>query len=199
MARRTQVILRGELFEADWENQELPALAEGILTKTGEAGVALMRGETRPYDYSKTLTNSIMWRTSKRSSVKQTEYEIDAPRDYSGGRWEVWIGSAAPHAEFREKGAGPHKSADGSAEFLEEMRGWFKAKIGMNPDDKGEGQHIFWAIIQSIRNGPDAMRNEQGRKPFAAPTRDKTHSTMLTIAEDVVRRELERLNKRYRT
>lgn len=193
MAKYSHVKLKGPLFEANWD-KEIPVFIEGALTRAGESTVGMMKKETEPYDFRGTLTKSLMWKTSRRSSKANTSMEIDKP----SSNMEVNVGSAAPHAWYREYGAGPHISSQGSDLFLANMREWFQQKTGMNPNDGGEGQSYFWAIIKTIRSGERAQAKEQGKMPFLAPIVDQLSGLLKTIAEDMIEQMMTRLEKRYK-
>jgi hypothetical protein len=193
MAKTQHVKLKGPLFEANWD-KEIPVYVEGVLLRTGESVVSMMKKNTEPYDFRGTLTKSLMWKTSKRSSVPGTSFEIDAPKS----NMEVNVGSAAPHAWYREYGAGPHRTKKDAALFIANMKAWFKQKVGKDPNDKDEGQDHFWAIVNTIRKGPKAQAREQGKHPFLSPVKDQFPSLLVTIAEAMYAKMMARLERKYK-
>jgi hypothetical protein len=162
--RYKNVKITGPIGKADWA-KETSIMVDGLLNRAGTDMAALMRQETKPHNFRGTLTDSIAWRTAKTSSkIKNTEHLIDAPPLGS-----VDIGSAAPHAKWREFGAGPHQFPNGSAEFIKSMKEWFREKVGGNPDGSKADKIFFWKIVNSIRYGDKAVQGIQNQEPFIAP------------------------------
>lgn len=188
------VRLTGPLFQAKDMDAQVSIMVEGILLRAGAEIVALMRDETTPYDHDGTLTKSLAWRTAKRSSrIENSSHLISAPDRVDA----VDIGSGAPHAWYREYGAGVHRNADGSALFLAEMKRWVRDKIGINPDGSNAERSIFWAIVNSIRNGPAAMSHVQNKQPFLAPVEPQIPALSVEIARDAVIAMWAKLGRMY--
>lgn len=183
----TVVKLEGPLFNGKMASR-VPVVIEGILHKVGETGVGEMRAITKESDFTKTLTESMMWRTQKRTSKVDTSYKIPAPPMANA----VDVGSAAPYAWYREYGAGVHITNDKSEEFLDNMRIWAIEKLHIDPEvDRAQ----FWGLIKHIRSGEKAQRKEQGKTPFLAPFEARLPLIAKTIIEDVLRVELVMLDK----
>lgn len=137
---------------------------ERYMKRVGDVGVEEMKSRTSPHDWTGELTGSIAWRTqSEFSPVTKNENLVDRPDNPE----EIAIGSKCKYAFFREFGAGIHGSADGSAEFIDRMKAWFRDKIGGDPE--GEGSSVFWAIVNNIRYGDKATNGTQNMAPFVAP------------------------------
>ena len=184
----------GALAKANFEREQSIVML-GMLQRAGKEISALMRKETEPYDFEKTLSQSITWRTSKNSgNIPNPEHMIDAPSANNA----VDVGSHAPHAWYREYGAGTHTSKEGSEAFLANMRAWVQEKIGINPDGSDEERGIFWAIVKSIRNGPDAQRSEQGKKPFVAPVEPEISGIASQISQDALTQMWAKLERKYK-
>ena len=138
---------------------------ERYMKRVGDVGVEEMKSHTAVHDWSGELSGSIAWRTQSESSpVTKAENLVDRPETPD----EIAIGSKCKYAFFREYGAGVHGSTDGSAEFIDRMKQWFKDKIGGDPD--GEDSAGFWAIVNTIRYGSAAQGGTQNMSPFVAPS-----------------------------
>lgn len=191
--RYKNVKITGPLGKADWA-KETSIMVDGLLNRAGTDMAALMRKETKPYDYEGTLTDSVAWRTAKASSkIKNPDHLIDAPPIGA-----VDIGSAAPHARYREYGAGPHMNPNGSAEFIQRMKGWVAEKVGINPDGSRAEKSIFWAIVNSIRYGDKAERGAQNLQPFVAPVEKHKEAVAREAGIDAVRAMWAKLERKYK-
>jgi len=191
--RYKNVKITGPIGKADWA-KETSIMVDGLLNRAGTDMTALMRKETKPYDYEGTLTDSVAWRTAKTSSkIKNQDHLIDAPPPNA-----VDIGSAAPHARWRELGAGMHKTHSGSAEFIQRMKAWVAEKIGINPDGSKSEKVIFWSIVNAIRYGDKAKHNVQGQQPFVAPVEQYKESVAREAGIDAVKAMWARLERKYK-
>lgn len=197
LGKAPQVVLSGIWDKKADPVKELSTFVEGMLQAAGEEIVTLMKKETKPFDYEKTLTNSIAWRTAVRpKSIPNTAHLIAAPLPTNA----VDIGSAAPHAYYREYGAGPHRKADGSAEFIASMRKWVAKVIGISTDANAspkEKAH-FWAIVNKIRSGNTAQLGMQGYHPFVSQTEPKIPAIIIPIANAAMTRYWEHMAKKYK-
>lgn len=197
LGKAPQVVLSGIWDKKANPEKELSTFVEGMLQAAGKEIVKLMKKETKPFDYEKTLTNSIAWRTAVRSSdVPNTAHLIAAPLPTNA----VDIGSAAPHAYYREYGAGPHRTKTGSAEFIASMREWAEKVVGINtgadasPKDKAH----FWSIVNKIRYGVLAQTRHQGLSPFVRPVEPKIPAIALQVANAAMTRYWEHMAKKYK-
>lgn len=184
----------GALAKIDFD-KEKPITLEGMLTAVGKRVEPLMRKETAPYDFEKTLTNSITWRTSKNSGkVDNPAYMIDAPTPTNA----VDIGSHAPHAWYREYGAAVHEKKEGAAEFIASMKKWVQEKVGINPEGSDEERGIFWAIVKKIAKGPEAHSHTQGKMPFVAPIEPQIPAIASEVAQSRLIQQWAAWEKRYK-
>lgn len=150
------------------------------LRRVGRIGVAEMRRHTTPHSWTGELSDSIAWRTQKDSSpISDAKNLIDPPETDEG----IDIGSKCSYAFFREFGAGVHGTKDGSAEFIDRMKDWFRDKIGGNPD--GDESFLFWHIVNTIRYGPKAQAGTQNKAPFVMPSLPAIISAARKYAMDV--------------
>jgi len=159
-----KITLSGEITKASTE--QMSKAIKGILYKVGDSAARKMRVITKEHDATGRLTGSITWQTTDkgtgvRGRAKQSD-RIDAPSD----GWTVDIGSAAPHAVYREKESGVHRNKDGHVEFIKAMKEWFQIRFGLNPDS-GDSKDLFWSIVQSVRE------NITYGDPFIKPTKDE--------------------------
>lgn len=134
---------------------------ELILQDVGEAGVLAMKGYTEPFDFTESLSRSLMWRTKLASGGNESGGPaIDAPHRSNS----VYIGSANDHAYFREYGTGMHVTDDRQDEFLENIARWCEMKLHFSPE---EDPGRYWSIVNNIReNGTEAA-------PFAFPASEE--------------------------
>lgn len=184
----------GALAKANFEREQSIVML-GMLQRAGKEISALMRKETEPYDFEKTLSQSITWRTSKNSgNIPNPEHMIDAPSANNA----VDVGSHAPHAWYREYGAGEHTSSEGANEFLANMKRWAEEKLDLHPDRSKADMGILWAIIKSIRKGPDAIRHEQGKQPFVAPVEPEIPGIASQISQDALTQMWAKLERKYK-
>lgn len=184
------VKISGAIARADFD-KEMSVTLEGMLQSAGQQIAELMRRETRPYDYTGTLTESIAWRTAKRSSkVKDERFLIDAPDVHNA----VDIGSAAPHARYRESGSSVHRTDKDSAMFLSNMRAWVREKLNIDPEQDSE---IFWSIVNAIRYGGRAQAGIQNKQPFLAPVEPMIPGIARVVASDAIIQMWDKLAKRY--
>lgn len=169
---KIQTTYKGKFLE--WKPEDLDASIYRMLARIGERSVEAMRRYTRPHDWKGRLTNSIMWATQMgQSEISKQEDALPVPTQ----PYQVDMGSGVYYAYFRENGAGPHLSWEGHEEFIDNMKKWYKEKLGRNPDDNGEDEWIFINILRSIRQGQDAV-------PFCRPALP----AILMIIEDELRR-----------
>jgi hypothetical protein len=198
MATYTQpVVLTGIWGKNAAPEKELSIFVEGALQRAGEEIVTLMKAETKPFDFKGTLTKSIAWRTANRAkAIPNSAHLIAAPKATN----TVDIGSAAPHAYYREYGAGPHRTKAGSLEFLASMREWVAKVIGINttasatPEEKSH----FWAIVNTVRKGMDAQMGRQGLQPFVRPVEWKIPALATRIANDMLTQYWAAMQKKYK-
>ena len=195
--RTPHVKIRGPVGKANWD-VETSILAEGIRVTVGKKIADAMKNITEDDDFTKTLTDSITYRTKENSGrVKVDDYKINAPDDPRA----VDIGSGAPHAWYREHGAGVHKNREGTTSFIANMRGWVAEKIGINTNANASPQEksIFWAIVNSIRYGPKAKTGTQGKKPFADPVKPLLIPTFIDVSNRAITAMWQKLDKRFKT
>jgi len=196
MAKYKNVVIKGPIGKADFP-KEMSIYIEGALQQTGKEARVLMRDETAPYDFTKTLTESVTWRTAKNyGKIKNNEHLIDAPPMNT-----LYVGSAAPHAWWREYGASRHMTSDRSAEFMENIRAWFIAKIGPDPraaSTPKSFKRYFWSIVYNIRHGADAASGRQGRQPFTPPVQLAIGGIFAQAAQDGLTKMWNTLVRRYK-
>jgi hypothetical protein len=191
------VKITGPIAHIDKVVEELNTDREGILQAVGDIAVNLMKKNTQPFDFDKTLTESIAWRTVQQNSfVPNTDHLIAPPNRND----QVDIGSHAPYAWFREYGAGRHTKADGSEEFVAAMRDWVQRRLGINtsPSATKEDKAQFFAILRHIRYGAKAQAGQQGREPFMTPVEAQIPLIASQTANERITAEWNKLAKRYR-
>jgi hypothetical protein len=190
-----EVKITGAMAHADFP-KEMSVFVEGVLQTVGDICASKMRGYTDDFDFTGTLTKSIAWRTATRNSaVDNNKYLIAAPTTVN----RVDIGSAAPYAWYREYGAGRHRNADGSAEFIASMRKWVAEKLGINTSagaSKAE-QREFWNIVNSIRYGAKASSKVQNKQPFVAPVEAQLPGIAIKVATDALTAFWIKMAKKY--
>jgi hypothetical protein len=135
---------------------------ERMLQRFGSKGEEVMKAKTREHDWLGRLTDSITWRTQKATGSMGSNAESTDLVSAPDRRDAVNIGTANPYAWYREHGAGPHQEIE-NGNFIPNLKKWFQAKIGQNPDDGAKGQFFFWNIVRKIQQGQDAV-------PFQAPS-----------------------------
>jgi len=167
-----KITLSGEITKASTE--QMSKAIKGILYKVGDSAARKMRVITKESDATGRLTGSITWQTTDkgtgvRGRAKQSD-RIDAPAD----GWTVDIGSAAPHAVYREKESGVHRNKEGSAEFIKAMKEWYQIRFGRSADGSEDDKEIFWDIVFAIRNSVT-----EG-KPFVHPIREEIIPVAMT-------------------
>lgn len=144
-----------------WLADDAPILAlEGVFVDTGQYGVQQMKEITSETDHTKRLSNSLMFKTAKsRMNIDNPADEITAPtRDD-----ELYIGSGAPHATYRETYSGIHQSSEGSPEFIELLKKWAEDVLGINPTGAPEDQDRWEALLAHVRD------NKTEGNPFIEP------------------------------
>lgn len=144
--------------------KEMSLGIEAALLDIGSYTVKNMKKITKTGDSSGRLTDSITYQTVK-SSSRKGKNAVDSDvlskpldPDY------VFIGSAAPHAQYRETYSGTHINHEGSDVFIEEMKKWVMRELGIDANGAPEERAAFSAIIKSVRDNP---RNEG--IPFVEP------------------------------
>jgi hypothetical protein len=168
----TKTTYKGKFL--DWKPEYIDDALYAMLARIGERSVEAMRRYTRPHDWKGRLTDSIMWTTQRgHSEIAKEEDSLLVP----DRPFQVDTGSGVYYAFFRENGAGPHLSWEGHEEFIDNMKEWFKEKLGRDPDDGGEDEWIFINILRGIRRGQDAV-------PFCRPALP----AILMIIEEELRR-----------
>ena len=166
-SKYSSVTLSGEITRAQLET-ELPKFIDGILNTVGKETSQEMKRiieDSTRKGASGELADSMMYTTRKTSSKMGSKSPSTNELDKPGDPYTCYIGSGAPHAKYVDRGTGPHKSREGTEEFIASMREWFNRETGMNSEDNGMGEEAFWKIVNSIRaNGTDAY-------PFLTPGR----------------------------
>lgn len=144
---------------------KIPIGVQALLADIGMATAAEMRSHTKDHDVSKRLSNSITWQTSDRGSNAYGEHRNEDKLDKPKEDGVLYVGSAAPHALFREIGSGPHKNPEGSQQFLDSLNEWTIAVLGVDRDSPDPAiRYHYWNIVKDIRaHGTEA-------KPFLEPT-----------------------------
>jgi hypothetical protein len=191
------VKITGPIAHIDKVIEELTTDREGILQAVGDIAVNLMKKNTQPFDFDKTLTESIAWRTVQQNSfVPNTDHLIAPPNRND----QVDIGSHAPYAWFREYGAGRHTKADGSEEFVAAMRDWVQRRLGINtsPSATKEDKWEFFLILQHIRKGEAATAKQQGKEPFMTPVEARLPEIATKVSKDRMDNLWAKMAKRYR-
>ena len=144
---------------------------ETVLASTGAYLQTEMKKITQEDDASGRLTASITWQTANKGSnvggkganKKDTIAKPSAP-------FTLIVGSAAPHAIYREKYSGTHKTWEGHEEFVALMKIWVQTKYDkpFNPDSGDpEDAELFEHILDVVRRHPTLG------VPFVLPTLPK--------------------------
>jgi hypothetical protein len=139
-----------------------------MLRNVGEDVSRKMKDKAEKNDYTGSLSDSITWRTAYEEGTMGSNASASDMIDRPLMKNAVSMGSANSHAYFREFGAGPHMSKDGSEEFIADMKEWVRQKIPDMGDPDKEGGYRFWALIKSLREGQEG-------EPFVRPTLPDLH------------------------
>lgn len=152
MGRYASWSLDGWIAQDFDKHLEGPDGIDRVLQDTGAYGVSKMKEITSKHDVSKRLTDSLMFITNKgiSSSVRgeHSEDALDKPTEEK----TMIVGSGAPHAIYREKYSGIHRTWDGHEEFVKSMKEWCQTVLGINADGPPEDQAAFYLIMEHIRN-----------------------------------------------
>ena len=164
MSKYVKVELSGDIFKGN----KLPLAIDAMLNDVGEASAQYMRGITQENDVSKRLSNSITWQTSTKGSNAKGPHKNEDTISKPTEAGTVLIGSAAPHAKYRDDYSGIHISDDGSKEFIESLSEWAEQVLGIGKDNPDpERQMRFWYLVEHIRN------EKTWGVPFIEPTADQ--------------------------
>lgn len=154
------VSVKGKFFSMNLDAHR-KQISQSTLSNIGNRIVTKMKEYTNPYDWMGELTNSISWVDSNGWGNNSSDYPLEPPSSAE----HIYVGSAVPYAYFREFGAGPHLSPDGSEEFKQNMILWYQDKIGGDPENDSKDSFHLFCIMEKIRVKQDAV-------PFAKPVFD---------------------------
>ena len=166
MSKDVDFELKGWICEGTGENDESGLGIDAVLTSVGYYGVKVMKDKTIPYNASGRLTDSIMYATKHDSSATSGKFASEDKLKPVTEDNVVEIGSNAPHAVYREKYSGIHKSSDKSELFIANLKEWVRVVIGVEPDDMSMGKAIFETILKEVRD------HDTPGKPFVEPSID---------------------------
>lgn len=142
---------------------------EAVLASTGAYIQEEMIKITDKTKASGRLSDSITWQTVKRGTNIRSGAEADDKIEKPKTANTLLVGSAAPHAIYREKGSGMHKYFEGHEKFEELMKEWCRTKFNkpFNPDSGDpKDKALFLHILQVVREGHEAV-------PFVEPNLQK--------------------------
>ncbi len=143
---------------------KIPIGVQALLADVGAATAKEMKSHTKEHDVSKRLSNSITWQTVDKGSnafgEHRREDRIDSPKEDG----VLYVGSAAPHALFREIGSGLHRTWDGHEQFEESMKKWAETVLGIFPDRSPGEAYDFALLLKHVRE------TYTEAAPFLAPT-----------------------------
>jgi len=164
-------------------------LVAGVLDDMGAYGVSIMREKLADTRASGRLYDSVMWQTNRNSSSISGQYSEADQLPVLTEENTVEIGSAAPHAPYRETYSGMHVTDDGSAEFIKSLKEWVRKVLGRDPDDGDIGKAVFEEILKEIRD-----KNTPGT-PFVEPSITAIENYALQKLKAVQIRNIEIQNK----
>lgn len=124
---------------------------EAVLASTGAYIQKEMTNITDESSASGRLSDSITWQTSTKGSNIRSAAEAKDKIEKPKTKFTLLVGSAAPHAIYREKYSGIHETSDGHDEFVRLMKKWCMDVLGINADGSTEDKAAFFLIMRQVR------------------------------------------------
>lgn len=190
MNKNTDYELKGWICKGTGEDDSSGLSIDAVLNDVGYYGVQVMKEKTIPYNASGRLTDSIMYRTNKKSSANSGKYASEDKLSAVTEDNEVDIGSNAPHAVYRETYSGIHRNSDKSELFISNLKEWVRNEIGVEPDDMSMGKAIFETILKEIRD------HDTPGKPFVETSVDEIIAYAKTQLQSSINIFIETMNRK---
>lgn len=174
MGRHSSFHFTGEITKARFvENMNAEGTGiQAVLASVGAFAQNKMTDITKKTDASGRLSDSITWQTVTRGSNIRSRAEEDDKIDKPKSSGDVYIGSGAEHAIYREMGSGVHRHFEGHEKFEELMKEWCRTKYHkpFNPDSGDpKDKALFLHILKVVREGHKPVPFVKPVEPLIMP------------------------------